>query len=160
MNILYKGSEPPPRWSDLEPIELGVSEATLKAYYEAGVAENDNYSLIVQGLGYWYPPRVPVELVPSQTEGRDLTWDEFLDVGRAVDAAAIRAILKEMPDVVEYGRKYVSKPGIQFADASAPGNRLSDLVTAAINLNLFTEQKVGAVLAAWVVMYPKMVPAA
>jgi hypothetical protein len=59
MDILYKGSNPPGDFSDLEPVETNVSIETLTGYYTEGRQANDNYNIIVRQGGsrlYWYPP--------------------------------------------------------------------------------------------------------
>lgn len=105
------------------------------------------------------PPELLAPLVASETDGRDLTWDEFLDVGMATDATKTNAILLNMPVVAEYGRKYVAVPGIQFADASVPGNRLSNLMAAAKAAGLINDAFLASFIGNWILMYPKMVVA-
>ncbi len=100
----------------------------------------------------------PVPEVPSKTEGRSLTWDEFLDVGMATDAAKTNTILVKMPVVAEYGRKYVTTAGIEFADAATPGTRLANLMAAAKAAGLIDDAFLQAFMANWVRLYPLMVP--
>lgn len=96
-------------------------------------------------------------LVPGNT-GRDLTWDEFLDVGMATDPTKTNAILANMPVVAEYGRKYVSNAGIEYADASTPGTRLATLMGAAKAAGLIDDQFLASFLTNWVSLYPAIVP--
>lgn len=100
-----------------------------------------------------------IVLVPSTTEGRDLTWDEFLDVGMATDATKTNAILLNMPVVAEFGRKYLEIPGIQFADATNPAARLARLMAAAKAANLIDNAFLATFMQTWVSLFPLMVPA-
>lgn len=100
----------------------------------------------------------PLPSVPSQTEGRDLTWGEFLDVAMWTDATKTNTILVSMPVVAEFGRPFTNVAEIKFDDAGTPGTRLAKLMTAAKQAGIINDDFIETFLANWIFMHPKMVP--
>lgn len=84
---------------------------------------------------------------------RNLTWDQFLDVAMATDASATNAILLNMPVVAEFGRKYLTTPGIVYADVTDPNARLARLMVAAKSAGLIGDTFVTAFLENWQDMF-------
>lgn len=112
------------------------------------------------GDGTYTNPVIHIETTtPSTTLGRDLTWDEFLDVAMAADATKTNAILLNMPVVAEFGRKYIAAAGIQFGDASDPTARLARLMAAAKAAGLINDVFLAMFMQKWVELFPLMVPA-
>lgn len=102
---------------------------------------------------------LPLPLPDTPTAGRDITRNEFLDIGMAVDAVVMNAVLKDMPVVAAYLDDYKTAAGIRFQDASPPvgdepSPRLHMLLAAAIQAGIITEDTVTAFLAKWVELYP------
>jgi len=106
---------------------------------------------------YAPPPDPPPAQVPSQSEGRDLTWGEFLQVGAKVSMAKFNAVLAAFPIAVELGRRYDQFPGIKFSDAQVPGTLLGDLIGGSVQANIIDAQDVEDTIAMWVALFPMMV---
>jgi hypothetical protein len=87
-------------------------------------------------------------------EAKTLTWDQFLDVAMATDATKTNTTLVNMPVIAEYGRKYANTAGIEYADASTPGTRLSTLMAAAKQAGLINDQFLATFLATWKARFP------
>jgi hypothetical protein len=103
-----------------------------------------------------YTPPDNAIYAPSQTEGRNLKWGEFLEIGARVSMVKFNAVLAAFPIAVELGRRYVDFPGLEFEDASKPGTLLGDLIGGAVQAGIIDPQDVSATIQKWVETFPKM----
>lgn len=102
-----------------------------------------------------YTPQ-PLPPVPSQTEGRDLTWGEFLAVGAKVSLLKFNAVLANFPIAVEIGRQHQNTSGIKFSDVGVQDTMLGDLVGGAKQAGLIDEEDEASLVSKWIEMFPKM----
>lgn len=141
---------------DRAPGAISVLPCLAALFADGTAAKSGGLELDAQTLQTWAGQS---DAKPSPSCGADLTWDEFLDVALATDKAKTRAILINMPEVVEFCRKYINDAGIKYADAlpSAEGQqpgRLARLMQSAIDEDHIDQNFVIAFLAKWVELYP------
>lgn len=146
-------ANPLPDWASTPEAFLAKMFPDFKGF--VWVADDNVSGAVLQDDGSYENPSIPVP-EPDPSQGRSLTWAEFLDVGMATDPVKTNLILSSMPVVAEYGHKYTDLAGIKFADAliSEPPSRLYRLMQAAKTAKLIDDTFLTTFLETWCQLYP------